>query len=59
MTRCPSHDGGSHAFPYEDETGAYCEEHEIRLVRHVGLWRGDPITSDDLPAEAAPDESEE
>ncbi|WP_250301991.1 hypothetical protein [Streptomyces sp. A 4/2] len=42
MTDCPR---GDHAFPYEDNTGAYCEEHGITL-----LWHGEPITPDDLDA---------
>ncbi|MFJ2739054.1 hypothetical protein ACIO3O_05255 [Streptomyces sp. NPDC087440] len=54
MTRCPSRDGGGHPFPYETESGAYCEEHEVTL-----LYYGDPITDDDLTPTAAPDESEE
>ncbi|CAM5512980.1 hypothetical protein GCM10010329_64840 [Streptomyces spiroverticillatus] len=50
MTRCLSHDGRGHAFPVEDESGAYCPEHEVTL-----LCYGAPITADDLAPEAAPD----
>ncbi len=61
MTRCPSHDGGGHPFPYEDDDEAYCAEHEVRLVRHrhVALWRGAPITDDDLAPTAIPEVAEE
>ncbi|MCI3226333.1 hypothetical protein [Streptomyces sp. NP-1717] len=34
---------GDHAFPIEDDAGAYCPEHGITLLFH-----GDPITPDDL-----------
>lgn len=47
------HGGRTHEFPYEDETGAYCEAHGVTL-----LWRGDPITADDLTPTTVPDESE-
>lgn len=40
MTECPK---GDHAFPAEDDEGAYCLEHGVTL-----LWRGPPITADDL-----------
>lgn len=35
-------EGDAHDFPVEDESGAYCPEHEVTL-----LWRGDPITAAD------------
>ncbi|WSV22648.1 hypothetical protein OG554_20795 [Streptomyces griseus] len=37
-------DGVAHEVPSEDRVGAYCPEHEVTL-----LWRGDPITSVDVP----------
>ncbi|WP_257895125.1 hypothetical protein [Streptomyces anulatus] len=37
-------EGDAHDIPIEDGTGAYCPEHEVTL-----LWRGDPITSADVP----------
>ncbi|MGC5533224.1 hypothetical protein [Streptomyces sp. SR-10] len=43
-------EGGVHDFPSEDESGAYCPEHEVTL-----LWRGDPITSADVPQGAVAD----
>ncbi|MEU4178257.1 hypothetical protein [Streptomyces sp. NPDC026589] len=36
--------GDAHEVPVEGATGAYCPEHEVTL-----LWRGDPITSADVP----------
>ncbi|MEU4176934.1 hypothetical protein [Streptomyces sp. NPDC026589] len=35
-------EGGVHDFPSENESGAYCPEHEVTL-----LWRGAPITAAD------------
>lgn len=35
-------EGDVHDFPVEDESGAYCPEHEVTLLR-----RGDPITAAD------------
>lgn len=40
MTECPR---GSHDFPVEDDTGAYCEEHGVTL-----LYRSNPIQPEDL-----------
>ncbi len=37
-------EGDAHDFPIEDEKGAHCPEHEVTL-----LWRGEPITSADVP----------
>ncbi|MEU8892987.1 hypothetical protein [Streptomyces sp. NPDC048442] len=52
MTYCVK---GGRSHPYEDDSGAYCEEHGVTL-----LWNGDPITDDDLATPpAAPAESEE
>ncbi|MFH9689316.1 hypothetical protein ACH4LE_23855 [Streptomyces sp. NPDC017413] len=36
-------EGDAHELPVEDDTGAYCPEHEVTL-----LWRGDPITAADV-----------
>jgi hypothetical protein len=36
-------EGDVHDFPVEDESGAYCPEHEVTL-----LWRGDPIPAVDV-----------
>ncbi|MBT2399562.1 hypothetical protein [Streptomyces sp. ISL-100] len=44
MTRCPK---GDHDFPEEDDQSAYCPAHGVTL-----LWRGDPITEDDLVRDA-------
>nr|WP_239148567.1 hypothetical protein [Streptomyces anulatus] len=43
-------EGDAHDFPIVDGTGAYCPEHEVTL-----LWRGDPITSADVPQGADAD----
>ncbi|MER7555262.1 hypothetical protein ABTX86_35565, partial [Streptomyces anulatus] len=43
-------EGEAHDFPIVDGTGAYCPEHEVTL-----LWRGDPITSADVPQGALAD----
>ncbi|MFJ9980180.1 hypothetical protein [Streptomyces cyaneofuscatus] len=40
-------EGDAHDFPFEDDTGAYCPEHDVTL-----LWRGEPITGVDLAEEA-------
>lgn len=37
-------EGDAHDIPIEDGPGAYCPEHGVTL-----LWRGDPITSADVP----------
>ncbi|WP_329156893.1 hypothetical protein OHA63_17230 [Streptomyces anulatus] len=37
-------EGDAHDIPIENGTVAYCPEHEVTL-----LWRGDPITSADVP----------
>ncbi|MEU5228685.1 hypothetical protein AB0G82_05375 [Streptomyces anulatus] len=42
--------GEAHELPIEGESGAYCPEHEVTL-----LWRGDPITSADVPQGAVAD----
>ncbi|MDX3485909.1 hypothetical protein PV665_11390 [Streptomyces sp. ID05-18] len=42
--------GEGHELPIEGESGAYCPEHEVTL-----LWRGDPITSADVPQGAVAD----
>ncbi|MFE9296611.1 hypothetical protein [Streptomyces niveus] len=44
MTACVH---GGHEFPEEDQEGAYCVEHGVTL-----LFRGDPITPDDLDQDA-------
>ncbi|MCX4551402.1 hypothetical protein [Streptomyces sp. NBC_01500] len=46
MTDCPI---GKHTFPFEDDTGAYCEVHGVAV-----LFRGDPITPDDLGSNNCP-----
>jgi hypothetical protein len=58
VTYCPA---GEHEFPYEDEQEAYCQEHGVRLVRNgpTFLWRGDPITDDDLTTAPGPAGTEE
>nr|WP_097868418.1 hypothetical protein [Streptomyces sp. rh34] len=33
-------EGGVHDFPVEDDSGAYCPEHDVTL-----LWRGDPTAA--------------
>ncbi|UZI29999.1 hypothetical protein [Streptomyces sp. VB1] len=43
-------EGDAHEVPVEDDTGAYCPEHEVTL-----LWRGDPITSADVAEGAVVD----
>ncbi|MFD3646000.1 hypothetical protein ACFWUT_04225 [Streptomyces cyaneofuscatus] len=40
-------EGDAHDFPFEDDAVAYCPEHGVTL-----LWRGEPITGDDLAEEA-------
>ncbi|CAD5960764.1 hypothetical protein ACPXCO_17910 [Streptomyces cyaneofuscatus] len=40
-------EGDAHDFPIEDDTGAYCPEHGVTLLR-----RGEPITGADLAEEA-------
>ncbi|MFJ3435665.1 hypothetical protein ACIPMU_19195 [Streptomyces cyaneofuscatus] len=40
-------EGDAHDFPIEDDTGAYCPEHGVTLLR-----RGEPITGADLAREA-------
>ncbi|MFJ8251182.1 hypothetical protein [Streptomyces sp. NPDC094466] len=42
--------GDAHDIPVEDESGAYCPEHEVTL-----LWRGDPIASAEVPQGAVAD----
>ncbi|WDG29499.1 hypothetical protein N7925_14640 [Streptomyces sp. CA-278952] len=42
--------GEAHGSSIEDESGAYCPEHEVTL-----LWRGDPITAADVPQGAGVD----
>ncbi|WP_228183757.1 hypothetical protein [Streptomyces anulatus] len=42
--------GEVHDFPIESESGEYYPEHEVTL-----LWRGDPITSADVPQGALAD----
>ncbi|MET7873817.1 hypothetical protein [Streptomyces cyaneofuscatus] len=39
-------EGDAHDFPIEDDTGAYCPEHGVTLLR-----RGGPITRADLAQE--------
>ncbi|MEW5353462.1 hypothetical protein E0E62_13470 [Streptomyces sp. 16-176A] len=43
MTRCPS---GEHEFPIEDETGAYCREHGVTLLRHPPHFAWDDLLSE-------------
>ncbi|MGW6743801.1 hypothetical protein ACWGDX_24285 [Streptomyces sp. NPDC055025] len=46
MTACLK---GSHDFPIEDASGAYCPRHRVTL-----LWHGPPITADDLLGDDGP-----
>ncbi|MFD4859289.1 hypothetical protein [Streptomyces atratus] len=47
MTSCPQ---GEHDFPIEDDSGAYCEEHGVTLIR-----KPDP-TQGEAPSVTAPTE---
>jgi hypothetical protein len=44
MTRCPK---GPHDFPIEDDTGAYCAEHGVTLIRNPEPNQGEapPVTA--------------
>ncbi|GAA1168542.1 hypothetical protein GCM10009654_27150 [Streptomyces hebeiensis] len=46
MTYCVQ---GGHDFPYEDETGAYCAEHGVTLLRHK-----EPSTEDERSGDNSP-----
>jgi len=47
VTRCVSADG-SHPFPIEDESGAYCPEHGVTLVFHP-VYTGEGFSEGPTP----------
>lgn len=52
MTYC-IHGTDRHRFPYEDRSGAYCEEHGVTL------WHGPSVTAADLLTRSAATGEEE